>query len=70
MPPPRLVLDTNIVVSAALMPSGLQRAVFARTIDRVARLYVSEAVLNEYSGAKMGLFFGIVNTFQGIAHLF
>jgi uncharacterized protein len=44
----RLVLDTNIVVSAALKPDGLQRAVLLLALTRPARLYVSEAILSEY----------------------
>jgi putative PIN family toxin of toxin-antitoxin system len=44
----RLVLDTNILVSAALKPLGLQRTVFRLAINKPARLYVSEAVLEEY----------------------
>ncbi len=44
----RLVLDTNIVVSAALKPEGLQRAVFLLAISKPARLYVSAAILEEY----------------------
>jgi len=44
----RLVLDTNIIVSAALKPDGLQRTVLLVAMTRPARLYVSEAVLAEY----------------------
>jgi uncharacterized protein len=48
MIPLRLVVDTNIVVSAALKPDGLQRTVLLLAITRPARLYVSSAVLTEY----------------------
>jgi len=48
MLPLRLVLDTNVVISAALKPEGLQRTVFLLAISRPARLYVSEAILAEY----------------------
>ncbi len=48
MIPLRLVLDTNIIVSAALKPDGLQRTVLLVAITKPARLYVSEAVLAEY----------------------
>ena len=48
MLPLRLVLDTNVVVSAALKPEGLQRTVFLVAISKPTRLYVSEAVLAEY----------------------
>jgi uncharacterized protein len=44
----RLVLDTNIIVSAALKPDGLQRTVLLLAITKPARLYVTEAVLSEY----------------------
>lgn len=48
MIPLRLVVDTNIVVSAALRPDGLQRTVLLIAITKPARLYVSSAVLTEY----------------------
>jgi prevent-host-death family protein len=44
----RLVIDTNIVVSAALKPDGLQRTVILLAITKPAKLYVSDAVLSEY----------------------
>jgi putative PIN family toxin of toxin-antitoxin system len=44
----RLVVDTNIVVSAALKPDGLQRTVLVLAVTRPARLYVTHAVLAEY----------------------
>jgi putative PIN family toxin of toxin-antitoxin system len=44
----RLVVDTNIVVSAALKPDGLQRTVLLLAVTRSARLYVIHAVLAEY----------------------
>jgi uncharacterized protein len=43
MIPLRLVVDTNIVVSAALKPDGLQRTDLLLAIARPARLYVSSA---------------------------
>jgi putative PIN family toxin of toxin-antitoxin system len=46
--PLRLVLDTNIVVSAALKPDGLQRTAFLLSITKPARLYVTNAILLEY----------------------
>jgi len=46
--PLRLVVDTNIVVSAALKPDGLQRTVLLLAITKPARLYVSDAILAEY----------------------
>jgi putative PIN family toxin of toxin-antitoxin system len=44
----RLVIDTNVVVSAALKPDGLQRTVFLLAISKPARLYVSAPILDEY----------------------
>ena len=43
----RLVVDTNIVVSAALKPDGLQRTVLLLAITKPARLYVSKDILTE-----------------------
>jgi putative PIN family toxin of toxin-antitoxin system len=48
MLPLRLVLDTNIVVSAALNPDGLQRTVLLLAMTRPARLYGSASILWEY----------------------
>jgi putative PIN family toxin of toxin-antitoxin system len=48
MLPLRLVLDTNIVVSGALKPNGLQRTVLLFAMTRPARLYVSAPILLEY----------------------
>jgi putative PIN family toxin of toxin-antitoxin system len=45
----RLVIDTNVVVSAALKPQGLQRVALVLAITKPARLYVSEPILDEYS---------------------
>src|ERR1035438_8879746 len=49
MLPLRLVIDTNVVVSAALKPDGLQRTVLLLAITKPATLYVSPAILAEYS---------------------
>lgn len=48
MLPLRLVLDTNIIVSAALKSDGLQRTVFLLAITKPARLCVSPDILDEY----------------------
>jgi putative PIN family toxin of toxin-antitoxin system len=48
MLPVRLVIDTNILVSAALKPAGLQRTVLLLAITKPARLYVSDSILSEY----------------------
>jgi putative PIN family toxin of toxin-antitoxin system len=49
MIPLRLVLDTSVVVSAALKPEGLQRTVLLLALTRPARLYISPPVFDEYS---------------------
>jgi uncharacterized protein len=48
MLPLRLVLDTNIIVSAALKPLGLPRTVLLIALTRPARLYISGPILTEY----------------------
>jgi uncharacterized protein len=48
MLPLRLVLDTNIIVSTALKPDGLQRTVLLLAMMHPARLYVSASILSEY----------------------
>jgi putative PIN family toxin of toxin-antitoxin system len=48
MLPLRVVIDTNIVVSAALRPYGLQRTVFLLALTKPARMYVSREILAEY----------------------
>ncbi len=44
----RLVIDTNILISAAIKPAGLQRTVLLLAITKPARLYVSPPILEEY----------------------
>ncbi|MBV9266294.1 MAG: putative toxin-antitoxin system toxin component, PIN family [Acidobacteriaceae bacterium] len=44
----RLILDTNIIVSAAIKPDGLQRTVLLLAITKPARLYVTEEIIAEY----------------------
>jgi len=44
----RLVIDTNIVVSAALRPDGLQRTVLLLALTKPVRWYVTEEILTEY----------------------
>ena len=48
MIPLRLVLDTNIVISAAIKPEGLQRTVLLLALTKPARLYISPSILEEY----------------------
>jgi putative PIN family toxin of toxin-antitoxin system len=49
MLPLRLVIDTNVVISAALKREGLQRTTFLLAITKPARLYVSHPILEEYA---------------------
>lgn len=49
MLPLRLVIDTNVLVSAALKPASLQRTTFLLAITKPARLYVSQPILDEYA---------------------
>jgi len=49
MLPLRLVIDTNIVVSAALKPDSLQRTALLLAITKPARLYLSQPILEEYA---------------------
>jgi uncharacterized protein len=48
MLPLRLVIDTNVLISAAIKPAGLQRTVLLLAITKPARLYVSRPTLEEY----------------------
>jgi len=47
--PLRLVIDTNVVVSAALNPEGLQRTVVLLAMTKPARWYVSDPIVSEYA---------------------
>jgi putative PIN family toxin of toxin-antitoxin system len=49
MIPLRLVIDTNVVVSAILKPEGLQRTVFLLATAKPARWYVSDPIMEEYA---------------------
>jgi putative PIN family toxin of toxin-antitoxin system len=48
MLPLRLVLDTNVIISAALKADGLQRTVLLLALTKPARFYVSEPIIAEY----------------------
>jgi putative PIN family toxin of toxin-antitoxin system len=48
MLPLRLVLDTNIMVSALIKPDGLQKIVLTIALTQPARLSVSPDILEEY----------------------
>lgn len=45
----RLVVDTNVLVSAALKPESLQHTSLLIAVTKPARLYVSQSILNEYA---------------------
>jgi putative PIN family toxin of toxin-antitoxin system len=49
MLPLRLVIDTNVLVSAALKPESLQRTTLLLAITKPARFYVSRPILEEYA---------------------
>ncbi|HEX5422143.1 MAG TPA: putative toxin-antitoxin system toxin component, PIN family [Candidatus Acidoferrales bacterium] len=55
----RLVVDTNVVVSAALKPEGLQRTVLLLALTKPARLYVSRPIIEEYRAVLSRPEFGI-----------
>jgi putative PIN family toxin of toxin-antitoxin system len=48
MLPLRLVIDTNVLISAAIKPTGLQRTGLLIATTKPARLYVSLPILEEY----------------------
>lgn len=50
---PRVVLDTNIVVSAMLARGGLESKILRRALDREIRLYTSPPILEEYAEVLM-----------------
>jgi putative PIN family toxin of toxin-antitoxin system len=45
----RLVIDTNVVVSAALKPGGLQRTVVLLAMTKPTCWYVSDPIVSEYA---------------------
>jgi putative PIN family toxin of toxin-antitoxin system len=49
MIPLRLVIDTNVVVSAALKPDRMQRTVVLLAMTNPARWYVSDTIVAEYA---------------------
>jgi len=49
----RLVVDTNIIVSAALKPDGLQCTVLLLAITKPASLYVTEEIIAEEGVKKV-----------------
>ena len=49
MIPLRLVIDTNVVLSAALKPEGLQPTVVLLAMTKPALWYVSDPIVSEYA---------------------
>jgi putative PIN family toxin of toxin-antitoxin system len=45
----RLVIDTNVLVSAALKPESIQRTALVLAVTKPARFYVSRPILVEYA---------------------
>lgn len=48
MEKPRLVLDTNVVVSAVPKPDGLQKLIFQVALSPFCEVFVSSPILTEY----------------------
>jgi predicted nucleic acid-binding protein len=59
MPPPGVVLDTNIVVSVHLKGEGLERFVLDLAMARKLWLFLSAEILEEYRGVLSREKFGI-----------
>jgi putative PIN family toxin of toxin-antitoxin system len=49
MLPLRVVIDTNLLISAALKPEGLQRTALILAVTMPALFYVSHPILKEYA---------------------
>jgi uncharacterized protein len=49
MIPLRLVIDTNVIIAAALKPEGLPRTVVLLALTKPARWYVSGPIMREYA---------------------
>ena len=73
----RLVIDTNVIVSAALKSDGLQRSTFLLAITKPGRLYVSAPILEEYAevlsrpelAIRRGLQLQLLQLIKNHAHL-
>lgn len=72
MIPLRLLLETNVVLAAALNPEGLSRSVLLLATAKPAQLYLSAAILAEYSsvlrrrelGIRRGLQLQLLNLIE------
>ncbi|MGH9585424.1 MAG: putative toxin-antitoxin system toxin component, PIN family [Acidobacteriaceae bacterium] len=54
----RLVLDTNVVVSAQLKSTGFERFIFGLALDSKVRLCISREIMDEYEAVLMRPKFG------------
>lgn len=59
MVPPKVVLDTNVVVSAHLNPDGFERLVLRLALASCLRLCLSREILTEYQEVLLREKFGI-----------
>ena len=74
---PLRLIDTNIVVSAALKTQGLQRTALVLTLTRPARLYVSAPIREEYRdvlsrsalGIRKGICLQLLQLIDNRSHL-
>jgi putative PIN family toxin of toxin-antitoxin system len=77
MLPLRIVLDTNIIVSAALRSESLQRTTLLLATTKPARLYVSDPILKEYAevlsrpelGIRRGLRLQLLQMIKNSSHV-
>ena len=77
MLPLRLVIDTNVIVSAALKPDSLQRTTFLLAVTKPARLYVSRPILEEYAdvlsrpelGVRRGIRLELLQLIKNRSHM-
>lgn len=77
MLPLRVVVDTNVLVSAALRPDGLQRTVLLLALTKPARMYISQEILAEYKnvlgrpalGIAKGLQQRLIQLIKNRAHM-
>ena len=57
----RVVLDTNIIISAALKRDGLESKILRRALSGEVRLYTSLPILQEYADVLRRPKFGLSN---------
>ena len=77
MLPLRLVIDTNVIVSAALKPESLQRTTFLIAVTKPSRLYVSRPILEEYGdvlsrpelGIRKGIRLQLIQLIKNHSHM-